>query len=320
MNRPSSVRRAAIRLPSTEGLRAFEAVARLGSFERAAHELSLTASAVSKRVSSLEEVAGTSLFTRKANALVLTDAGMDYATRSSEVLRQLMAMPQHGRTREASGRLSITSTPTFARQILAPNLSAFTNAHPHFDVELLIVPPIFDYPATNADVEIRNGDVAASGGILLMQDVVTPLVSPDLLLRLPPLRVPGDLRHAPLIRTPLKPWSPWFHSALLDWPEPARGPKLLDLGLTFEAAVNGHGIALCRPSLVRDWLTRRALRPLFDIFARPTKQYYVLADVQQQASQLFVQWLQAVCSDNAEGGLDLIHDELRHLQDGIAGS
>jgi len=33
-----------------------------------------------------------------------------------------------------------------------------------------------------------------------------------------------------------------------------------------------------------------------------------------------VQWLQAVCSDNAEGGLDLIHDELRHLQDGIAGS
>jgi len=172
MNRPSSVRRAAIRLPSTEGLRAFEAVARLGSFERAAHELSLTASAVSKRVSSLEEVAGTSLFTRKANALVLTDAGMDYATRSSEVLRQLMAMPQHGR------------------------------------------------------VEIRNGDVAASGGILLMQDVVTPLVSPDLLLRLPPLRVPGDLRHAPLIRTPLEPWSPWFHSALLDWPETRARPKV----------------------------------------------------------------------------------------------
>ena len=50
-----------LRLPSIDGLRAFEAVARLGSFERAAEELHVTASAVSKRVATLEELLHTCL-------------------------------------------------------------------------------------------------------------------------------------------------------------------------------------------------------------------------------------------------------------------
>ncbi|MFM7505188.1 MAG: LysR family transcriptional regulator, partial [Rubrivivax sp.] len=54
------------RLPSVDGLRAFEAAARLGSFERAADELHVTASAVSKRVAVLEELVGAPLFVRGA--------------------------------------------------------------------------------------------------------------------------------------------------------------------------------------------------------------------------------------------------------------
>ena len=53
-----------IRLPSIDGLRAFEASARLGSFERAADELSIGASAVAKRIASVEGLLGTALFQR----------------------------------------------------------------------------------------------------------------------------------------------------------------------------------------------------------------------------------------------------------------
>ena len=55
-----------IRFPSIDGLRAFEASARLGSFERAGDELALGASAIAKRVATVEELLGTALFSRQA--------------------------------------------------------------------------------------------------------------------------------------------------------------------------------------------------------------------------------------------------------------
>ncbi|MGD9833852.1 MAG: LysR family transcriptional regulator, partial [Piscinibacter sp.] len=64
-----------VRFPSIDGLRAFEAAARLGSFERAADELDVTASAVGKRIAALEELLGTPLFTRGPKALALTATG-----------------------------------------------------------------------------------------------------------------------------------------------------------------------------------------------------------------------------------------------------
>ena len=67
-----------IRFPSIEGLRAFEAAARLGSFERAAEELNVTASAIGKRIAALEDLLGTPLFTRGPKALSLTATGKEY--------------------------------------------------------------------------------------------------------------------------------------------------------------------------------------------------------------------------------------------------
>ena len=55
------------RLPSIDGLRAFETVARLGSLERAGEQLNITASAVSKRIATVEELIGAPLFERNFN-------------------------------------------------------------------------------------------------------------------------------------------------------------------------------------------------------------------------------------------------------------
>ncbi len=66
-----------VRYPSIEGLRAFDAAARLGSFERAGEELAVTASAVSKRVAALETLLGAPVFRRTAKALLLTAGGRD---------------------------------------------------------------------------------------------------------------------------------------------------------------------------------------------------------------------------------------------------
>ena len=84
------------RLPSLDALLAFEAVARAGSFEGAADELALTASAVAKRVAGLEERLSQPLFVRQPpRGLSLTPAGHEYLPQVRQALGLLQAMPLH---------------------------------------------------------------------------------------------------------------------------------------------------------------------------------------------------------------------------------
>ncbi len=63
------------RLLFLNGIKAFEAAARTGSFAGAGAELNVSAAAVSRMVHLLEERLGVALFERKANRLAMTAAG-----------------------------------------------------------------------------------------------------------------------------------------------------------------------------------------------------------------------------------------------------
>ncbi len=286
-----------LRFPSIDGLRAFEAAARLGSFERAADELFITASAIGKRVAAVEDLLGTPLFQRGLKPLALTAAGREYLEQVSHALGLLAAMPQHRRQAAPVHKLRVCAPPTFSRQILVPALESFTTAHPGLDLELQLVLPFVDVGATDADVEVRFGD--ATLGRPLLTERVLPMAAPALLQRLPPLREPRDLAQAPLLRTPLEPWTAWFRAAGLPWPEPTGGPKLMDLGLTLEAAVSGQGVALGRPSLARHWLLHGNLVPLFKrapISAEPASRYYLLPHAPSGLAPVFAGWLLGLCA------------------------
>ena len=287
-----------IRLPSIDGLRAFEAAARLGSFERAADELHLTASAIGKRVAALEELLGLPLLLRGARTLALTPAGSDYLGQIAPLLAQLLALPQHQRAGPAAERLRVCVPPTFARQVLVPRLEAFTQAHPGVELELQLSLPQLDLAATDADVELRFG--RATQGRPLLRERVLPVGAPALRTRLgaegTALPPPSALQALPLLRSPLEPWAPWFSAAGLAWPEPASGPRFADLGLLIEAAVSGQGVALARPTLARHALDGGALVPLSALSAEPAHHYYLLPVAQgHRPARLFADWLQAVC-------------------------
>jgi LysR family transcriptional regulator, glycine cleavage system transcriptional activator len=295
-----------IRLPSIDALRAFEAAARLGSFERAAEVLHITASAVSKRVASLEEQLGIVLLQRGSRTLALTLAGKEYLEQVSAALTMLAAVPQHQVIKRQSERqrLRVCAPPTFSRQILVPHLQQFTTLHPEVDLELMLSIPYLNSHAVDADVEVRNGpwngDAQSHDSWRLMQDALLPMASPALLSRFEPLRRPSDLLHWPLLRTPLEPWAPWFSAAGLPWPEPQTGPKLVDLGLTLEAAVSAQGVVLARPSLARAWVACGALRPLFAVTAAPVNSYCLQRHASDDAALKFCVWLLALCRGVAE--------------------
>jgi LysR family glycine cleavage system transcriptional activator len=284
-----------IRLPSIDGLRAFEASARLGSFERAADELAVGASAVAKRIATVEELLGSTLFQRQAKPLQLTPAGREYLQQVKGALHLLAAMPQHRRVAQRRERLRVLAPPTFARQILVPRLDSFGAAHAQVELELQLSVPYAQPDGAVADVEVRYGEIDAGAPQVLLCEQVLPLAAPSLLAGLPRLRQPADLAHAALLRTPLQPWLPWFRAVGLDWPEPAEGPKLLDLGLTLEAAVSGQGVALGRPALARPWLAAGSLVPALPQRAWPTQHYQLLRHGSSDAARHFERWLRALC-------------------------
>lgn len=294
-----------LRLPSLDALRAFEAAARLGSFERAAIELAVGASAVGKRIAALESLIGTELLQRGGKALLLTAPGRDYLAQVRPALALLAAVPQHRRQVQRVRKLRVSAPPTFARQMLVPELGRFSAAHPGVELEVVLSIPFLDLRPGEADVEIVHGDPGAEGVTVLMHDVVLPLAAPALLDRHAPLRRPADLAALPLLRTPIEPWMPWFRAAGLAWPEPASGPMLVDLGLTLEAAVAGQGVALARPTLARAWLASGTLRAPFALTAAPAHQY-CLRHGDSADARAFAGWLARSCAQRAQDALAVL--------------
>ena len=99
------------RLPSLDRLLVFDAAARQRSFTRAAVELFLTQSAVSRQVAALEEELGLPLFVRRHRALDLTDDGRRLAAAVAEALAGLQATVAQLRAPHGREVLTITTTP-----------------------------------------------------------------------------------------------------------------------------------------------------------------------------------------------------------------
>ena len=116
-------------LPSTADLLAFEAAARHQSVSRAAEELHLTQSAVSRQIRQLENQIGTALFHRVRQRVVLTDAGRVYAADLQGVLQQLSAITQKTMAfSSADGLLNLAVLPTLGTRWLIPRLPRFMAA------------------------------------------------------------------------------------------------------------------------------------------------------------------------------------------------
>ncbi|PZP36501.1 MAG: LysR family transcriptional regulator [Roseateles depolymerans] len=288
------------RLPSLDALLAFEAAARLGSFEAAAAELSLTASAIAKRIGGLEDRLGWPLLQRLgARGLSLTPAGHEYLPQLRQALTLLQAMPQHQPAARGRERLRVSSTPTFARQLLVPALPGFTAAHPEVELELTLSVPLLAEGDAGADLEIRHGAVPdeIAAAQVLLHDRLTPLAAPALLAAHAPLRTPAELLALPLLRTPLQPWAPWLRAAGLgDAPEPDAGPRLVDLGLTLAAALAGQGVALARLSLARHELAEGRLVQPFALTVPAERHYGLVTHRAGPAAAAFAAWLHGHCA------------------------
>jgi len=245
-------------LPSLASLRTLEAAARHLSFTRAATELNLTPSAVSRQIRHMEDYLGVALFQRIKKRLVLTEAGRRYVydIRAGMELMQsatVNLLANQGR----GGMLTVATPPAFGVKWLIPRLDGFASQHPDVHVNLATRAKPFDFEAQRIDAAIHYGNNDWPGAIverLLGEELITAC-SPAYLARWPGRKAKAaDLpRHVLLQQTSRhNNWQEWLEQNDAAHVNPWAGPRFEHVYMVMQAAIAGLGIALLPRLLVLD--------------------------------------------------------------------
>ena len=118
------------------GLRAFEAAARHGSFTLAAKDLHVTQAAVSQQVRLLEERLGFALFRRHANGLELTDQGRAFQPGLTDAFAMIERLTESVTAMRPGPVLTVGVAPAFALHWLIPRLAGFNRRYPEVEVRM----------------------------------------------------------------------------------------------------------------------------------------------------------------------------------------
>jgi len=171
------------RLPPLEGIRAFEAAARLGSFTAAAGEVGLTQAAVSQRIAQLERHLGVALFNRRARAIALTvegEAWLPHVRNALNGLRESTEAVFGSRHK----RLTISASQSVIELWLMPRLGRLQSATGAEIAVRTLVLGAHDAPLDDV-IRIRYGagDWPHPYRTRLFAEELTPVAAPTLIRR-----------------------------------------------------------------------------------------------------------------------------------------
>ncbi len=290
------------RLPSLNGLRAFEAAARHLSFTLAAAELNVTQTAISHQIKRLEEELGLRLFVRKNRTLALTPKAKDYLPGVRAAFNDLRLATDRLLRKDEDNVLTVSTLASHAAKWLLPRLSAFQEAHPGIDVRITTSTSLVDFKNGDVDAAIRYGRGHWPGvrAQWLMADELFPVCSPALLNSAKPLRCPEDLAHYTLLHTSGgydDDWRQWLTAAGLPTDISKQPGVSFDLiFMTVQAAIDGIGVAMGRTSYVQDDIAKGRLVVPFKIALPADAGFYLVSPEssdEPQKLKLFRQWLLA---------------------------
>ena len=290
------------RIPPLAALRAFAAVARHGSFARAAMALHVSTSAVSHQIRGLEATLGTQLLTRARNGAghsrtAVTREGESLLRAVEATFAQLAtaceAVREHARGTRPM--LAISASGSVASLWLAPRLAAFAALHPSVQWQLRSIedeePDMVREGLDLAVLRVRRGMMAA-GDRLLFSETVFPVCSPSLRL----LSSPEELsRHTLLqedhVASPEKDWSTWLELLGCGARAKVTIVRFYTFSAALAAAVAGAGIALGRTPLIDFELSGgRLTRPFADT-ALPGSSDFVIRGRPDAARDVHVEHL-----------------------------
>ncbi|MFJ4350235.1 LysR family transcriptional regulator [Pseudomonas sp. NPDC089428] len=250
-------------VPSMTALQCFEAAARHLSFTRAAEELHLTQSAVSKQVAQLEEMLRHHLFLRIRRRLQLTPAGSLYLAEVNKILTQVDMSSRYVLTYgEQTEILKVATQPSFGVRWLIPHLKGFGKRHANIHLDIRNEMEPFALLQGSADVVFFYGQGTWPGAtcVELFGEEVVPVCAPELLAGRE-LGGAGELADMVLLQSTSRPeaWHEWFLELGLHSVSAYHGPRFDTFYMALSAAQAGCGVALVPQYLVAKELAEGSL-------------------------------------------------------------
>lgn len=289
--------------PPLNALRAFEAVARTGSFRAAAADLFVTQSAISHQIKHLEDWLGVSLFDRSGRTPRLLPRGIALARDLTTAFDGIDAACRRARPASSDGAVVVAAIPSVAVCWLIPRLPRFRVLHPEIQLRVIYAHHGHEIDVTTTDVAFTFADVRPQGEGIVAEPFLSgrsvPVGSPTLVGTGPAkLSVEWLLAMGLLHDTDLSGWKTWLARAGSDIPDRLPGAIFEDFNLLRAAALAGQGVALCSLAMIGPDLAEGRLVQLSERSVLDEYNYYLIQSSQtlrdtgrRRAREAFLSWI-----------------------------
>ena len=283
--------------PSLTSIRVFDAVARHLSCSRAAEELFLTQSAVSKQLHGLEEFLGVPMFVRLHQGLAITEAGQAYWETIRPALVMLADATAKVRTFQADNKaLSLGIPPTLGQKWLIPRLADFKEKFPAVDI--LFAPRLASESTSStlsAEIKFGRGTWPGMSAHYLLGRDLYPICSTALLKR-SPIKSSADLLKQSLMEHIQLPqaWEQWFAMTKVSGYDARKAQRYEQFSVMIPALLAGLGVAIMPRFLVEEELRKKKLSVLFKQSLKSEYGYYLVYPKGRKptiALKQFTEWL-----------------------------
>ena len=246
------------KLPSITALQAFESAARLGSFTRAAEELNLAQSAISRQVRGLEDHLGARLFDLIRQRIVLTQAGRSFVEEVRPVLANLrVSCARVSAHADGVQLIEMATLPTFCSRWLIPRLPGYYAQNPRASISFTSKFDPFSFDAEPFDLAIHFGKPDWPDATMhhLFDERMVAICSPAFRQK-HRIRSNKDLAAAPLLHLSLRrtAWPDWCEQFSMPTVNAFRGRLYDQFSMLTEAAAAGLGAALVPELFVEEEL------------------------------------------------------------------
>lgn len=278
------------------GLRAVEAVARLGSLPAAAHELGVSVGAVSQQVIKTEQQLGLKLFERTVKGMVATEAAEPIMLRLAEGFRHISSAVSHA-LKGDDKVLTISVAPVFAARWLVHRISAFSECFPDIRLRLEASDRLVDPATSDVDLCIRvgRGRWAGTRAELLHEQKVFPVCAPALAAV---LKTEADIPGMPTVidARAMFGWEVWLSAAGLRGASIRPSHSFSEASLCLDAALAGQGILLAWQTIASHHLQQGQLvAPFGPAVKTGLAHYFVTAENARRNEKVeaFKRWLRS---------------------------
>ena len=285
------------RLPPLRALEAFVRVVRLGSARAAASELGLSPSALSRRITNLEEFTGKKLFSRSGQVMRLSDEGRAFYDNVTPHLEALAAAVDAQSENLQLLRLRLGVMPLFGTQRLFPRLGELRKAYPRLHLDIDTGAHLSDRVGDTLDaaITLMSEPDPSLHAVQLDQNTVHAIASKSIAQQLGPVPDREKLQQQTfLLHTDMpRSFDAWREAIGIPGLQPAAIDHYDSGQLILEAAAQGLGIA----TMHDDHLTRNndpRLTKLFDVRVESPYSYWFVcrpADLEARPVRIFHDWV-----------------------------